>query len=1099
MLDPRHPQIPVSRRCSLLLASLLAGGLLPAAVTDGLVHHWNFDDARDWHDSPFAPAPVPAKFCDLVGGLDATPHGLSPANLVSGREFMAVGLPGGEARLELAQDLGAELGGTATLAFWINTQATGGADSGSSPGILGAAGGEGAGLQWGWLDTTGRLCFSADSAPLVRSQNPVNDGRWHFIVFTRDAASGAAQIYVDGALVRSRTGPAGIRNRPCRSLGRIEGTTPATAGAFVGRLDKVTVFNRVVTAEEVVALMANHAPKTWPLATDGVNNRPFTTASVFSRCYDAERDPVAIQGWTKPAHGTVEPNPDGSFRYTPQAGYVGRDSFDVTVSDGQGGYHRAAMAVSLVDEPPGGTGIPTIQFSGFAPLQANGADLAYKGWATPRAADWNGDGKCDLLVGTGGQVWLYLNTGTPKAPAFATGIKLQAGGQELQAGNGPLPIALADMTGDGVPDLVVSDPANKLRLYRNTAPAKTTPAYAAPVVLKKPDGSDFVLPDRRFDLGDVNGDGKPDLVTGTGSGTGYLFLNAGTAADPRYEATGKELFSGSYNLYPRLCELNGNGTIDLVRGVNWGSISYWLDIPLRGVEGDRTLSVAAPDGKPADLHGLTDGAIVDFADFNGDGIPDLVAGGHRDGKIHLGYGVRKGIAESIAEIEAVYNAHPNDLGPALAANDNALLNKINAANGNIATLISNGTLGVRETVYAALAAHIRKYPAFLKYKELDTKLYHHVPSIVLQNWVFLTYALPDTPARRAETADLLGLAGPVREIYLESGLAIGDNGKSVPAAYLTIRDFMRRHPREAFPDAFISFDQLYGDSRGGFVWTPNSAKNTFGQNALGNANEWQPDETAAIEAVLGKGRASGDYFTFVMAHEVCHSLDHYVRTRANADLARRWGQMLCLAGGPDVVAGANGWIDWTATQKRFQEKGYYNPAQKQPWDQAWAAYWKTGPGNAFKNLSFMRFDISFFLSSSQESLATQANHHWANGPGRLIAALDRFRRAKAAGLEPMKANLTEVVTFIDFLSAGMNRVNLVETKNPTKSEVVWTDHLADLERDDNGRIVGIAVDGQSYRFRLDPQGRIIDVRSNVTTPETPPPARNRPGRPTGKR
>ncbi|HZL00660.1 MAG TPA: Ig-like domain-containing protein, partial [Caulobacteraceae bacterium] len=35
-----------------------------------------------------------------------------------------------------------------------------------------------------------------------------------------------------------------------------------------------------------------------------------------------------------PAHGTLTLNPDGSFRYTPTAGYVGADSFSYVASDG---------------------------------------------------------------------------------------------------------------------------------------------------------------------------------------------------------------------------------------------------------------------------------------------------------------------------------------------------------------------------------------------------------------------------------------------------------------------------------------------------------------------------------------------------------------------------------------------------------------------------------------------------------------------------------------------------------------------------------------------------------------------------------------------
>jgi hypothetical protein len=43
-------------KSSLFVSGCLAIGLVtsaPAAVTDGLVHHWNFDEGPDWHDSPF--------------------------------------------------------------------------------------------------------------------------------------------------------------------------------------------------------------------------------------------------------------------------------------------------------------------------------------------------------------------------------------------------------------------------------------------------------------------------------------------------------------------------------------------------------------------------------------------------------------------------------------------------------------------------------------------------------------------------------------------------------------------------------------------------------------------------------------------------------------------------------------------------------------------------------------------------------------------------------------------------------------------------------------------------------------------------------------
>ncbi len=1069
------------RRCAARLAAvLLLGGLsASAALTDGLTHQWNFDDSYDWHDSSFNTATLPTKFFDMVGSLDATPVNLQASNLVSGHEFMAVNFSGIGTRLDVGQDLSPELGGTATLAFWMQTTASGGTDQTNSPGVAGVTA-AGAGIQWGWLNAAGQLSFSADGSLLAQTTAAVNDGKWHFVVLTRDAVSGVGQLYLDGTLADTRTGPTGLRSQAFQCLGRIDNV--GNNGSFAGRLDKLTVFNRVISGAEVTAFMANHAPKIWNTSTDGVNDRPFSTVSVFARAYDVEHDTMVVQGWTNPAHGTIVHNGDGSFTYTTTTpGYEGSDSFAVTVRDGKGGYHRAPMTVKIITEPPGGNRMPVSQFVYFSALQAAGADISHDGWRTPRAIDWDNDGLKDLLVGAGGYVWLYINT-VALPPTFNAGVKVQAAGTDIYAGDGNSPIAIADMTGDGVPDLVVADSNSKLRIYRNTSALGAVPVYAAPVFVKKTNGTtDFVLPDRRFDIGDYNNDGKPDLVTGTGSGSVQLFLNVNTAANPRFE-TGTTLFSDSYNIYPRICDLDSNGKADLVTGINWGTISYWLDVNANGVASSSAITVTDATGAAVDMKAATDGAVVDFADMNNDGTIDMIVGGHASDKIYIAYGVSPTIASSIAQIEAIYDAHAADLGTALSANNNALLNTINAANSNIVSFIRNGTLGTREAVYTALTTHINKYP-FLKYQQLDTVAYHLVPSIVLQNWVFLEYALPDTPNRRIEIADTMGLTGTMREIFLETGLALGDNAESLPATYTTIRDLQRRHPREVFPDAMLSTDQIYNDTRAGFIWTPNSAKNTFGQWALGNANEWQADETAAIETVLGTGRADGDYFTFVMGHEVTHSLDNYVNTRANQDLRRRWGLMLCHAGGADIIAGANGWIDWTATQNNFKAKGYYDPAT-QTWNDggandAWAAYWATGPGSIFKDLSFMRFDISFFLSTAQESLATQANHHWANAPGRLIAATDRFRRGKLSGIDPMKANINEAVTFIDFISAGMNRVNLVETKNPTGNDVVWTNHFADLERDDKGRIIHIGVDGETYDLTVDSDGIVQDVRCSI--------------------
>jgi hypothetical protein len=1060
--------------CGFLLVGL--GTVASAAITDGLVHHWNFDEGPDWHDNAFQSVCTNTVALDSVGGASATLQNMGASNWVSGRQFTGLVFDGVNDHLLVATNLATTLGGPSSLSFWLRTAQTGTVSAVTAPGIAGVSGGGGA--QWGWMDAAGRIGLSVDDTLVVRSAVPVADGQWHHVVLTRDSATGAGQVYLDGALSGSAAGLPGLRTAPFNSLGRLE--SGGNSRYFAGRLDQIHIFSRVITGTEVATLRTNHAPKAWDITTEGVNNRAFTTASIFSRTYDVENDALAVRSWTQPAHGVATHNGDGSFTYAPSANHLGRDSFAVVVEDGQGGFHRAIMNVTVMSEPPGGGGVPVTQFENFAALQAGGIDISHTGWRVPRAIDWNADGKLDLLVGAGGYVWLYLNNGTAQSPAFAAGAKVRAGAADIYAGNGSSPIALMDMTGDEVTDLVVADSVNKLRVYRNTAAVGAAPVFASAVFVKHANGADFTLADRRFDLGDWNGDGKPDLVTGTYSGNVQLFLNSGTAADPRF-GSGTTLLSDSYNLYPRLCDLNGNGLVDFLRGINWGGILYWRDAGSKGLANSTTLSIADPAGASPDLHALTDGAMVDFGDFNGDGKPDLVIGGHASDKIYLAYGTLRTMTQSLAEIEAIYDAYPTDLGVALSANTNALLNAVNQANWNLISHIQNGTLGTRESVFAALTNHIAKY-WFLKYQTLDTTNFHHVPSIALQNWVMLEYALADTPARRTNIAAVMGLTGVMRTIFLETGLALGDNGKSIPAAYGTIRDFQRRHPRELFPDAILTIDQLYSDGRGGFIWTPNSTKNTFGDWAVGLANEWAGDLTSAIEKVLGAGAASGDYFTFVMGHEVTHSLDGYVNSRANTDLRRRWGLMLCTAAGPDVIPGTNGWWDWTATKTNFLARGYWDGAAA-TWDASWSNYWSVGYGSRFKDLSFMRFDISWFMGSPQESLATQANHHWANGPGRLIGAVDRFRRATTLGLPPMKANINEVATFIDYLSAGMNRVNLVETKTQASpKQVNWINHYADLERDDRGYIRRLTVDGRTYEFQVNTNGVVTNVITSLLSP-----------------
>ena len=75
------------------------------------------------------------------------------------------------------------------------------------------------------------------------------------------------------------------------------------------------------------------------------------------------------------------------------------------------------------------------QFERGMKIQSDGQDIDVSvGHLVPNVADWNGDGKKDLIVGqfSGGIISLYLNQGTNDKPLFKGCTQMQAGGKPIR-------------------------------------------------------------------------------------------------------------------------------------------------------------------------------------------------------------------------------------------------------------------------------------------------------------------------------------------------------------------------------------------------------------------------------------------------------------------------------------------------------------------------------------------------------------------------------------------------------------------------------------------------------------------------------------------
>ena len=296
---------------------------------------------------------------------------------------------------------------------------------------------------------------------------------------------------------------------------------------------------------------------------------------------------------------------------------------------------------------------------GFSLVQPAPGTFYSPGEDSAAVGDFNGDGLPDIVTGafnhnnTGNiaSLAVYLNggDGTFKAPVFsgatvpydivtadfnadgkADVATIVGSGIIVQFGNGdgsfgpatgyPMTVSsiiAADLNGDGYPDLVTGFVlTNSAAVLLNKGDGTFYPATEYTV---QGAGSNLALA-----IGDVNGDGKPDMAIAslTSSGNVIAFLPGngdGTFGAPVYTPAGP---TGAI-VGVALGDLNGDGKPDVV--IDEGIISVSLG------NGDGTF--AAPNSfKPTNASAAGDAYTpvggegtpgIAIVDVNGDGIPDI--------------------------------------------------------------------------------------------------------------------------------------------------------------------------------------------------------------------------------------------------------------------------------------------------------------------------------------------------------------------------------------------------------------------------------------------------------------------------------------------
>ncbi|MGQ0620777.1 MAG: FG-GAP-like repeat-containing protein [Panacagrimonas sp.] len=240
------------------------------------------------------------------------------------------------------------------------------------------------------------------------------------------------------------------------------------------------------------------------------------------------------------------------------------------------------------------------------------------------AGDLNGDGRPDLAVTnqTSGNVSVLLNTTVPGASSADFATAANFG-----VGPGPRSVAVGDLNGDGRPDLTVANfTGSTFSVLLNTIAAGGVSASFAPSV-------NFTVGSGTRDIavGDLNGDGRPDLaITNRSNNNVSILLNAAApgASSPAFGVAGNILV-GTQPTAVLMDDLNGDGRLDLsVTNFMGNTVSFLLNTTLVSGNGASFATAGAV------VVGASPSGVA-VGDLNGDGRPDLAVTNSDDNNVSV--------------------------------------------------------------------------------------------------------------------------------------------------------------------------------------------------------------------------------------------------------------------------------------------------------------------------------------------------------------------------------------------------------------------------------------------------------------------------------
>ncbi len=264
--------------------------------------------------------------------------------------------------------------------------------------------------------------------------------------------------------------------------------------------------------------------------------------------------------------------------------------------------------------------------------------------------DVNNDGAADFMACPNSRfqadddhgVWLYLNEGTTESPDLNYVKRNFLQDQMIDVGQGAYPVVF-DYDNDGLLDLIVANKeyfldddtrSSQFALFKNTG-TTTEPEFTL-IDLNWLNMPELNLYSLYPAFGDLNNDGKADLIVGNENGELHFFENMANDGEtmvfaitpnPLTDSEGNVIDVGQFST-PQLFDVNGDGLLDLLVGEKLGSINYFENTGTA-----ENMAFTQVLGEAGENFG---GILVDtFLGINGYSVPMMVRDNEGDLQLYV--------------------------------------------------------------------------------------------------------------------------------------------------------------------------------------------------------------------------------------------------------------------------------------------------------------------------------------------------------------------------------------------------------------------------------------------------------------------------------